>query len=246
MVDATTELLNLRAVAGDNQPTPFDLSSEEIDGLLEEAQHWLDGRAVKSQAEADGVSKILAALRSAEKIAVAAKKTEKAPFDAAAAAVIEKWSLPLERVELAQRVCKDALSPWLKQEAQKKKEAAESARRIADAKMLAAQEAIRATSIADLAQREQAETQLRDAKKADKFAIRAEKAKAGAHGGARAVTLRTTYRPVLIDAPKAAKHYWAERRPDMETFLLSLAETDVRAGKRSIPGFRIIEEKTAV
>jgi hypothetical protein len=234
------------AVIGHNQATPFDLSQEEIDGLYEEAKNWLDGVGIKTQAEADGVSHILDALRSAHKVADANRKKEKAPHDSAAKAVQEKWQPLLGRVELASQVCKDALKPYLEKVEAQKREAAESARRIADAKMLAAQEAVRAASAADLAQREQAEVQLRDAKAADKFASRAEKDKAAARGGAKAVTLRTTYRPVLTDAVLAARHFWGVRRSECETFFLSLAEADVRAGKREIPGFEIVEEKSAV
>lgn len=228
------------------EPTPFDLAEEEINGLYGEAKNFLDGVGVRSQAEADGVSKILDALRSAEKIADAARKKEKFPHDQAAKAVQEKWLPLLTRVELASQVCKDALTPWLEKVEALKREAAESARRIADEKARVAQEAIRAARDTDLEQREAAEALLRDARKADTFANRAEKDKAAARGGARAVTLHTTWRPVIANARDAAKHYWGERRTECETFFLSLAEADVRAGKRTIPGFDIVEEKRAV
>jgi hypothetical protein len=231
---------------GHNRANPFDLSSEEIDGLYEEAKHWLDGEGVKSQANADGVSKLLDAARSAAKVADAARKEEKRPHDEAAKAVQAKWSPLLERCDLTTTVCKDALKPWLEKVEAEKRAAAEAARREADEKAAAAQAAIRAARDADLPARESAEALLRDAKRADTAANRAEKDKAAAKGGARAVTLHTHYRPVIVDSTAAAKHYWHERREQMETCLLSLAEIDVRNGKRTIPGFEVIEQKSAV
>jgi hypothetical protein len=65
----------------------------------------------------------------------------------------------------------------------------------------------------------------------------------------RAVTgngLRSSYRAVPSDLGAAASHYWKVRRADFQNFLEQLAAEDVRRGVRSIPGFDVIEEKTAI
>lgn len=240
---------NPRAVIGANnppEPTPFDAAEASIMSLFDEAKHWLDGNGVNSEADALGVSKLLDMIRKAEKSAEEARKTEKKPFDDAAKEVQEKYKPLLTRASLAADAAKAALKPWLEKLEAEKRAKSEAARIEADEKARLAQEAIRAADVTDLAARDVAETMLRDAKKAEATATRAENDKAHAKGGARAVTLRTTYRPVMADAREAARHYWVARREETEAFFLGLAEKDVRSGVRAIPGFTVIEEKVAV
>jgi hypothetical protein len=233
---------------GHNQATPFDLSLEEIEGLLTEARNWLDGSGVNSEADAKGVSKLLDAARQARSTADDARKAEKKPHDDAGKAVQEKWKPVIEKADLVASTCKAALTPWLEKVEAEKRAVAEKARREAKEKMEIAAAAVRAAhqNEGNLAERETAEIMLKSAQRSEAAATRAEKDKAQATGGSRAVGLRTTWRPVIANAREAARHYWIERRPEMETFLVGLAETDVRGGKRQIPGFDVIEEKSAV
>jgi hypothetical protein len=53
--------------------------------------------------------------------------------------------------------------------------------------------------------------------------------------------LTRTYTPVLIDRKAALIHYASTRPDDLAGYLLGLAQTDVRNGKRQIPGFRVDE-----
>lgn len=228
------------------EPTPFEAAEISIFSLFDEAKHWLDGKGVNSEADADGVSKLLDMIRKAKKSADDARADEKRPHDEAAKLVQEKYKPLLTRCDLAADACKKALAPWLETLEAEKRVKAEAARKEAEEKARAAQEAMRAAHATDLAAREAAEALLQDAKKAEATAKRAENDKAHAKGGARAVTLRTTYRPVMTDATQAARHYWTARRDECAAFFLSLAEKDVRAGKHAIPGFEIIEEKVPV
>jgi len=228
------------------EPTPFERAEAQIIALFDEAKNWLDGEGITSQAQADDVSKLLDMIRKAKKAADEARAEEKRPYDEAAKEVQERYKPLLTRCDLAADAAKKALAPYLAKIEAEKRAKAEAARREAEEKARAAQEAIRAAALTDLAAREKAEALIQDAKKADAAAKRAENDKAHAKGGSRAVGLRTTYRPVMTDGREAARHYWIERRADVEAFFLSLAEKDVNAGKRSIPGFEIIEEKVAV
>lgn len=240
--------MNDIAGIGHNQATPFDLSLEEIDGLYTEAKNWLDGAGVNSEAGATAVSKLLDAARQAKKTADDARKEAKRPHDEAGKAVQERWRPLLEKADLVVETAKAALTPWLQKVELEKRAIAEKARREAKEKMEIAAAAIRAAhqNEGNLAERETAEIMLKSAQYSEALATKAEKDKARATGGERAVTLRKYYRPVLTDGRVAAKHYWTERRPEMETYFLSLAETDVRNGKRQIPGFDIVEETSAV
>lgn len=235
---------------GDNQPpepTPFEMVSQEIDDLYDEAKNWLDGSGVNSQDEADGIGKLINLLREAEKKAEAERVKEKKPHDDAAKTVQEKYKPILTRASMAVETAKKALAPWLAKVEAENRAKADAARKEAEEKQRIAQEALReAQASADLESREAAEHLLKQAKRADKEASRAEGAKAHATGGGRAVGLRTVYTPVLTDAFEAARHYWKVSRPEMEAFLLSLAKQDVHAGQREIPGFAINEERVAV
>lgn len=237
---------SLATIGHNNPPSPFDDAEAQIMGLFDEAKNWLDGSGVTSEADANGVSKLLDMIRKARKSADEARVEEKRPHDEAAKDVQEKYKPLLTRADLAADAAKAALKPWLEKLEDEKRAKAEAARKEADEKARLAQEAIRSAPVTDLAAREEAETMLRDAKKAEATAHRAENDKAHAKGGARAVTLRTTYRPVLSNGVEAARHYWTARREECEAFFLSLAEKDVRAGKHTIPGFNVIEEKAAV
>jgi hypothetical protein len=241
---------NPRAVLGGNHPpeaTPFERAEKEIGDLYDEAKLWLDGAAVEGEEVAGGLSNLLNLLRGAEKAADAAREAEKKPFLEAGRAVDAKFGPVIKRAKLAQDGCKKALAPWLEQKEAEKRAAAEVARREAEEKARAAEAAIRAASAANLEEREKAEALVKDAKRAEAKASKAEHDTAKAVGGiGRAVSLRPTYTPVLVDVKEALRHYWTAEHDEIVSLLNSLAARDVRAGARSIPGFDVIEEKKAV
>lgn len=242
------------AAIGDNNPpekTPFEIVSERIDDLWTEAQNWLDGSKVETESDAEAVSKLLDLFRKAAAEADDARKAEVKPYDEAKAAIQAKYA-PLiadtkavkGRTVIAIEACKKALAPWLEKKEREQREAAEAARKAAEEKQRIAQEALaKAREADDLAQREAAEQKLQEAKRAEQIASKAEKAKPNVASGGRAIGLRRSYAPELVDGVAAARHYWATRRADMEAFLLDQARKDVAAGVRDIPGFTINEIK---
>lgn len=237
------------APAGHNnppEPTAFEAFEAHIGDLFAEARNHLDGAGVNSEAEAEAVAKLMDLLRTAHKDADKARAEEKKPHDDAAKAVQARWKPLLEKAELAVSTCKKALAPWLAKKEAEAKAAAEAARKEAEERARAAAEAMRQAATDDLSAREDAEDLVRAAKEAEAEAKRAEKARPQAAGGARAATLRTTYRPELTAPSEALKHYVATNPNAIKACLLQLAETDVRAGKRQIPGFVIHEEKVVV
>lgn len=228
------------------EPTPFDAFTTHIGDLFEEACNHLDGAGVNSEAEAQAVAKLMDLLRTASKDADKARTEEKKPHDDAAKAVQARWKPLLEKADLAVSTCKAALAPWLARKEAEAKAAAEAARLEAEAKAKAAAEAVRQADPEDLAGREQAEALVKDAQKADAAANKAEKARPQAAGGARAATLRSTFRPELTSPAEALKHYVATNPDAIKACLQRLAEIDVREGKRQLPGFVIHEEKVVV
>ena len=237
------------AAIGHNQPpepTPFDAIQVHIEDLTETARGFLDGSGVNTQAEADAVSQLMDEARKASKAADTARAEEKKPHDDAAKAVQAKWKPLMESADRVTAICKQALAPFLAAQEAEKRRIAEEARKEAEAKAAAAAEAARAAEATDLAAREQADALAKEAKAALTAANRAEKDKAHGNGGSRAATLRTTYRPVMVDGVEAARWAWQNRREECEAFFLSLAVVEVRNGKRQLPGFDVIAEQSVV
>lgn len=235
------------ATIGHNAPpSPYEESKDRIESLHEEAVHWLDGDPVDSQQIADSISDLMKMIRAARKEADTARKAENKPFDDGKKDVQARYNPLLKQADTAIDACKRALTPWLEKLDREKREKEAEARRLADEKLKAAQEAAREADMDNLAEREAAEAAIKEAQDAEKAAKRAEKETAKAGTGQRGAHLRTVWTPVLTDSRAAARHYWTTNRKEIEDLLVTLAGNDVRRGKRTIPGFDIIEERKAV
>lgn len=239
---------NPRVRVGHNgaPPSPLEIVTKEVEDIYGEAVQWLDGLTIDSQDLADGVAHLLKMLRTAEKRADEARKAEKQPHLNAAKAVDEAYRPIIDKAKLATETCKTALKPWLKQQEAEKREAAERARQEAEAKTQAARAAMQATDSTNLEARAVAEELVKNAKQAERVADRAsnDTAKAGKLG--RAVSLRTTYVAVMTNSAEALRHYKQTNPDAIKATLQSLAERDIRAGRRSIPGFEVRIEHKAV
>ncbi|MCD1645214.1 hypothetical protein [Aurantimonas coralicida] len=234
----------------DEEPTPFDLSRQEIDALYEEATHWLDGEPIESQEVANKVAKLMADIRAAAKTADERRKAENEPFDKGKAEV-QSWYNPLiqkerGKADLALSTCKKALAPFLQKQEDEKRRVEAAARAEAERLRQEAEEKVRAASGADLAKKAEAEAALSLAKSADKVANRAAKDRAGAFGGARAASLRTRYRAEITDMREFARFVWVNHLPELEEFLQRIAQQRVDGKSRDIPGVTVVEQKVAV
>jgi len=239
---------NPRVVIGDNnppEPTPYEAISLHVSDLAETAQGFLDGEPITTQVMADEVGKLLAAAREAEKAAEAQRKIEAKPFDDGKAAVQALWTPIKAKCSLVSDTAKKALAPFLEAEQAKRDAAAVEARKEAEAKAKAAQDALRAIDATNLAEREAAEQLLKDAGKAERLANKAEKGKALVAGGARSVSLRSVWSAELTDRREALSHYMREQPDALADWLIDQANKDVAAGVRSIPGFTIKDKKVA-
>ena len=239
---------NPRVVLGNNNPpSPLALITERVDGLYDETKGWLDGEEIATQGAADGVAMLLHMIRQAEKEAKAAHEIEKAPHLAACRAVDAAYKPVTTKAALAISACKAALAPWLIRQEEAKRAAAEEERRGADEALAAAAAAIRSADHTNLEEIERTEEALAAAKKLDRKAGRAERDKAGAGADTgRAVSLRTRYVAHMTNAGEALKHYRLNEPQLLKEFLQGLADRDVRAGKRTIPGFSVEAERSAV
>lgn len=235
--------MNQIAQVGHNSATPFDLYSETVNDLYDEAKAYCDGDPIKSQGEADLISQLLDVLRKVAKDVENARKEEKRPHDEAAKAVQEKYKPILTKADMAADACKKALSPWLQKIEDEKRAEAEKARREAEEKARLAREAHqKAQTLADM---EAAEAALKDAKAADRAATSAEKSKAHANGGERAVGLVTRYRAEIADYRTFAAYVWRDHPAELNAFLDGLAQRLVSSRKTDLPGVTCHQERVA-
>jgi hypothetical protein len=228
---------------GHNNPPSHEAIGLHIDDLYDEAKGFLDGEAIANQGQADAVADLMDKLRKARRDADSFRAEEKRPHDEAAKAVQVKYKPLLDKCDRGVEACRSALSPWLRQIEAERAEEARLARLAADARATEARDKL--ADPANLAAREEAETLLADAKRADRVASRAEKARPQASGEGRAIGLRTYYEPELIDAKAALRHYMATQPDALKLWLLAQARTDVHTGARNIPGFNIREDRRA-
>lgn len=238
MTDTTT---NTRAVIGNNR-APHEVLFDEIQDLFDEAKNWADGEPIDSEAKHDAVTKLYDTLHEAGKRADELRKDEKRPLDDEIKAIQDRYNPYIQpkkgKVDLGKAALGDMLAKWRAAVAKKKEDEARKAREEADAKAAAAQAAIRASS-GNLAQREVAEEMLKEAKQADRFAKRQD----------RAATTGTGLRSVWIAEPAdwEVGLDWAYGRDPVrfKELVQQMANEAVRSGIRSIPGFKISEEKKA-
>ena len=242
--------INIRVAIGDNAPpTPFDAIRDHLDDLLTEAHNWADGTLVDSQAQADEASRLIDDLRKGAKAADDLRVDEKRPLDEAAAEIQARYGVYIAdpknkapgKVWRAIDALKAAVKPYLDRLEAKRRAEAERARLAAEEALRVAGEAARAAQAHDLAAQEAAEELVTAARQADAAAKQIENARPQARGGERAMGLRKTFTPVIIDRRACLAHYCATQPETVAAFLLTLAEADVRAGKRQLPGVRVDE-----
>lgn len=246
------EAVNPRAVIGGNEPppmTPYEAHKVNIEDLVLEAKNWADSAAVENQAQADEVSRLIEDLRTAMQAADASRIEENKPFDEGKAAVQAKYNLLIADTKTQKGAAvraidalKATLKPFLDKLDAEKRAAAAAAAQAAQKALEAAQAAAQAAQADNLESRETADDLVEKARQAQKAAAYAQNDKAQARGGSRALGLKTYHIAEITDPKAAVTHYWVNQREAMVAALLKLAQTDVDAGKRQIPGVSVRTE----
>lgn len=244
--------MNQIATIGHNQPklSPFELMAEHINDLHGEALQWLDGEPVTTQQQADALNTLENRIRQAAKDAEAMRKAEVAPLDEAKAEIQGRFNPLIGETKTVKgktvkaiEAIKAALRPYLLELDRKIQEDAKRAREEADAAQAIAAKAMAERDHSNLAQNEEAERLAVLAKEADQTAARIAKEKAHAKGDGRATGLRSVWKAKMTDEQTAANWMWKEHRAELMAFVQEYADKATRAGKRTIPGFEIIETK---
>ena len=220
---------------------PFDLSKQEIDDLFEEANQWLDGAEITTEAEAEGIKRLMKLTREADARKEDARKEEVAPFDAGRKEVQDRYAPLTKRVELIIGGCRKILTGWnLRLE--------EAQRRKAEEIRLAAEEASRkAQHVAEVAgstleTQEIVASAEEDARRLLKNAGRAE---ANIGKGNR---MRSKWRVEITDPKLTIAWFFRAYEHELVDWLAErLTAKAYKAGElpASIPGAKIIETKEA-
>ena len=232
------------------EPKTFAEIKDHIEDLYLEAKNWLDGKPIENQAQADEVARLKGMIAEAEALAEKTRRAENEPFDAGKAEVQARYAPLISdtksvrgKTVLAKEACQRALTPWLLKLDQEREAKAKAAREEADR---IAEEARAAARSDDLSVAETAHDIFADAKDAARDAKALEGDRAAAGGGEyRRTVLRDNWIARLTDGQEALRHYWRTRRPELEALALKMATEDVRAGKRTIPGFEVINDRRA-
>lgn len=234
--------MNGTAEIGHNNPPAFDMFSMALEDVRLEAGNFLDGSPIQTQAEADAISRIVAAAKKLRKDADAARADEKRPHDDAGKAVQAKWKPLLEQADMIASAAQRPLTDYLARLAAKQAEEARIAREEAARKVQEAIEAQRAAE-GSIDAMEAAAALQKDADKAMKDAAKAEKAKAHVEGDGRAIGLRS-YWTATVGEYSAVLRWVKEHHPDaLREWLAEFAAAKVRAGAREIPGVSIKQER---
>lgn len=226
-----------------NQPVePHVEIFQQIDDLYDEAKNFADGEPITSEEMHDAITRLYDGLHEAGKKADALRVEEKEPLDKQVKAIQDRYNPYIQakrgKVDLGKSALGDLLAAYRAAKAAAAKAEADRIAAAAEAARQAANEAMRASS-GNLAAREEAETQLADARRLEKTAKRADKAATVGTG------LRTTYRADLVNVDDALDHYYNTHKSAFEDLVIGLARQDVISGKRVIPGFNVVEVKVA-
>lgn len=213
---------------------------ETINDLYLEAQNWLDGKPIETDAQAVDLGKLMDMLKEARKTCEAERKAKVVPIDDAKKVIQAEYVPVLKKADDALDVATSVRNVWLKKKQAILDEQARKAREEADRVRREALEAMQA-SRGDLLAREGAEALVEQARTAEHKAIALAKATPQTIGGRKTVT--KVWSATLVNLLDALRYYYQTRPADLSEYLTGLANGDVRRNGKQIPGFNITEKE---
>lgn len=231
------------AIAGkDHNLPPHEAIFQQIDDLYDEAKNFADGEPIATEAMHDAITKLYDGLHELGKQADELRVEKKKPLDDKIKAIQDEFNPYIQakrgKVDLGKSALGDLLAAWRAKVAAEKKAEADKIAAAAETARKAADEAMRASS-GNLAAREEAETQLAEAKKLEKTANRTFKAATTGTG------MRTVWVATLTDAEAGLDWAYARDPARFTALVQDMANEAVRSGLRAVPGFAVAEEKRA-
>jgi chromosome segregation ATPase len=232
-----------------HDPVIYADFDEKVEEFNSAAAEWLALKTIETPEQSSKLADFISGGRSLHKDIEAARKDQKAKWDALAKKVHEDYKRLHSRIEKIVQLPSKMQADWLERE-QKRIEAEQAERRRAaeEEQRRAEERARQAASRLDAAGMADAEAEVEKARKASEAAAKEKRVKANsATGAGRAMSLRTVKRAEIVSIGKLLTHYRDD--PELHECLLRLANRDLRNPRiadESIPGIKIIEERKAV
>jgi ABC-type transporter Mla subunit MlaD len=219
-----------------NPPDPIDEALAPFGSVIEEAQNWLDGTPVETEAQMKAVDALTKEIKAAKKAVEAAEESEAKPFYDQWKAAKERYKPTLTDLDRIVKGLVATVDAFKRRLAAEKEAARKEAERLAWEETRKAQEAARQAAVNDIEAQRQAAAAMEAAEAAQKAAQAAAK---DTVKGLRTVTLYevTDYRALL--------HYIA--RTDREAITAFIDEWARRNHKdqQAADGLRVWTEKQA-
>ena len=214
--------------------------------LILNANRWLTERPEITDDDTAGrcsdfLEQVNAQIKAVDNARAAAKK----PYDDGAKAVQLLYRPLLDVLDAAKNLLKARLQAWLNKKAKALVEERAKAAAEAAAKQKEADEAAeKAAAGTNVEVQVEALRLAAEAEKAKAEAAYLDQARPQAKGdfGARAASLRTTFKGRIVDIDATFKHYREHR--DVVDALYKAVNADIRRGARSIPGVELYPEET--
>lgn len=220
------------ATIGHNQaPDPIDETLAPYMDVIEEAEGWLDGTTVESEAQMKAVDTLIKELRSCKGQLAKAEKSATAPLHDAWKAEIARWRPTREDVERRLKGLAAVVDPFKRKLAEEKEAAKRKAYEEARAAERAAEEAARKANAASYDDQVEADRLAQEAMEAKKAASVANRDKV--------TGLRTVKESVVVDEVALARWLWQN---DREAITQWQAERARKLGL-DIPGVVEIRER---
>lgn len=218
------------APIGHNNPPPHELIGLHVDDLLTTVSDTLEGAEVTTDEQEEALAGLLDEARKAAKDADAKRKDEKQPHLDAGREVDANYNPIIKKAKAAADEIKAKLTPYRVAKQAARDAEAKRIREEAEAKELAAQEALKSDN---LEQRVEAEQQLETAQKMRVVANKADRAPTGIR--TRQVATVTDYKALLL-------HIAHTDKQALDAWLDGYAQ---RALPSQLPGVRIDTESKA-
>lgn len=185
-------------------PSLLDDALAPYGDYIAEAEAWLDGSPVETEAQMKAVDALLSGIKAAEKAVIGAQKSEAAPLHDAWKAALARYKPTIDDLDRIKKGLIAAVDGFKRKLAAEKAEAERKAREEAAAARRAAEEAARAAQATDIEAQRKADQLMQEARQ------KAAEAASAAKDTVKGLRAVTSYD--VIDAVKLARYLWEHDR----------------------------------
>lgn len=227
---------DLSPIGHNGPPDPLDTIPAEFEEARMEAENWLDGQKVTTEAQMDAVDTLRKSMRKCRLALVAAQKDAVAPLLDATNAERDRWKPTIEDTQTIEKGLVSLVDDFKRELAAAKERAAAAARAEARKAQEAAERAAREADAANLEEQRAAQAAIDEAKAAQ--------AKAAAASKDTVKGLRTVTRHA-IDDHRALLHWIAKNDPAAVTAFIEDWANKNHSLDRPADGLRVWEDREA-